>query len=74
MKIELLHSEGCLGAEPTRSLVEQKLSALAPHERLDVRLIESDDQALAEGFLGSPSVRIDGRDLEQRLDQPTGLT
>jgi hypothetical protein len=74
MKIELLHSEGCPGAEPTRSLIEQKLSTLAPNGRLEVRLIESDEQALVEGFSGSPSVRIDGRDLEGRLDQPAGLT
>jgi hypothetical protein len=41
-------------------------------ETIEVRQIETDEQAREEGFLGSPTIRVDGRDLEERSgERPT---
>ena len=66
MRIELLLSPGCGNAESTRTLVEDKLRWLAPGAPLESVRIEDELQAQRAGFLGSPSVRIDGHDLEGR--------
>jgi hypothetical protein len=40
-----------------------------------VREVDSDEQARAEGFAGSPTIRIDGRDIQPPPPhEPTGLT
>ena len=41
---------------------------------VNLRLIASHEQALAEGFRGSPSFLVDGRDLFADHDAPVGLT
>lgn len=64
MKVEVLYFDGCPNAE-----------ALVPHLRellascgiaANVELVEIEDLAAAERgrFLGSPTVRIDGKDVE----------
>jgi hypothetical protein len=39
-----------------------------------VREIETEQGASAAGFVGSPTVRIDGRDVQPPGEEPTGLT
>ena len=40
-----------------------------------MREVDSEEQARAEGFVGSPTIRIDGRDIQPPPPQePTGLT
>lgn len=39
-----------------------------------VREIKTDETAAAEGFVGSPTIRIEGRDVQPPQDEPTGLT
>ncbi len=41
---------------------------------LEVREIRTDEDAAHEGFVGSPTIRIDGRDLQPPGDEPIGLT
>ncbi len=64
MKIELLIFEGCPHAPPARALLGEVLAALCP----DAAVLEVDVAtpalAAAQGFWGSPSIRVDGRDLE----------
>ncbi|HTQ67399.1 MAG TPA: hypothetical protein VMI13_01780 [Solirubrobacteraceae bacterium] len=40
---------------------------------MTVREVGSDEQARVEGFIGSPTIRIDGRDIQPPQDEPTGL-
>jgi hypothetical protein len=52
------------------ALVEAGLDPAA----IESREITSDEQAAAEGFIGSPTIRIDGRDLvAPEAGEPTGL-
>src|SRR5687768_8403946 len=73
MKIELLWWRGCPSWERAGELVREQmeLAGVAPGS-LEVREIRS--AADAEGFPGSPTIRVDGRDIEDPGDQPGGLT
>jgi hypothetical protein len=67
--VELLYFEGCPNHDAARDLVER----IAAEETvtLDLRLIEviSPEDAEERRFLGSPSVRIDGHDVEPGADE-----
>ena len=42
---------------------------------ITVRELDSDEQAKTEGFVGSPTIRVDGRDIQPPpAGEPTGLT
>lgn len=41
---------------------------------VDMREIETDDEAERAGFVGSPTILIDGVDLVAPADEPTGLS
>lgn len=72
MKVELLYFEGCPHLPEARARLEQVLAALAPTaERVDLR-VETPEDARRLGFLGSPSIRVDGVDLEGRRADPDG--
>jgi hypothetical protein len=64
MKVELLWWEGC----PSHPRALDELRSILSSERLDpdaveLREVESDEQAERERFPGSPTIRIDGRDV-----------
>jgi hypothetical protein len=75
-RVEFLWWEGC----PSHERALAQLRTAMAHEGLDpaaieVREIESEDDAAAESFPGSPTIRIDGRDLQAPHDDATvGLT
>ena len=46
---------------------------LDPHGVI-VREVASDEQAAGEGFVGSPTIRIDGADLQPPDEPATGLS
>ena len=76
MTVELLWWEGCPSYE--RALAD--LRAALEEEGLDpgsvqVRHVDSDEQAEREGFPGSPTIRIDGEDIVPPGEgEPIGLT
>lgn len=66
MKIEFLYFEDCPGHEPALSLLERILSesgAEVPIEKIE---ITTQEFAIQHRFLGSPSIRINGKDIEGR--------
>jgi hypothetical protein len=71
-RVEILYFEGCPNYEPARALVERLARQL--HVEAEIELVEvaDPDAAVALGFLGSPTVRVDGVDVEpgaeDRLD------
>lgn len=64
MRVEILYFEGCPHHGPTLELTHQVVALLGV--QADVREVEVRDQEDAERlrFLGSPSVRVDGVDIE----------
>ena len=76
MRVELLWWEGC----PSYPQALDELKAVLRAEGLDpdavqVREVESDEQAERERFPGSPTIRVDGDDLlPPGGGSPVGLT
>jgi hypothetical protein len=67
--------EGCPSWERAIEIVREAMSAqgLDP-ESLTVTEIETDADAERESFVGSPTIRIDGRDFQPPTeDEPVGL-
>ncbi len=64
MKIEFLYFENCPGHESALSLLEQIL--LENDTTVAIKKIEvtSPELAIQHRFLGSPSIRINGKDIE----------
>ena len=64
MRVEVLYFKGCPNHVPTVERIRDTLRGMGLHD--DVREIEVDthEKAEASGFLGSPSVRINGVDIE----------
>ncbi len=62
--IQVLYFEGCPNLEPTLSLANEVLRQL--ELSADVREVEvrTPEDAERLRFLGSPSVRVDGKDIE----------
>ena len=67
--VELLYFEGCPNHHAARQLVER--IAIEEGAVADVRLVEvsSHEEAEALRFLGSPTVRVNGRDVEPGADE-----
>ena len=63
-RIELLYFEGCPHAEPARVLLREVVQRLIPASEIDEIDVSTAEQARSIGFLGSPSIRLEGRDLE----------
>jgi hypothetical protein len=71
MRIELLYFRGCPHHEPTIALVRQVLreeGITAEIQGIEVRDLEEAERL---HFLGSPSVRVDGVDIEHSAAQRT---
>jgi arsenate reductase len=70
-RVEVQVFDGCPHAEPALELARRVVDRLVPGgvvERVDV---DTEEKARATGFLGSPSIRIDGVDVEG-LTTPEG--
>lgn len=74
-RVELLWWSGCPSWEEAVSIVRTEMAAagLDP-EALEVREVRSDEEAESERFVGSPTIRIDGHDVQDPGDEPLGLT
>lgn len=74
-RVELLWWLGCPSWEEARQLVREEMAAagLDPEE-LEVREVNTDEAAEREGFVGSPTIRVDGRDIQDPGAEPIGLS
>ena len=73
MHVELLTVPGCPHAVPTHKLLNAVLARLARGASVVQTEIRTTAQAEQLGFLGSPSLRIDGLDIEGRHSEPASL-
>jgi len=74
MKVELLYFDGCPSWEATDLALREALQRLG---RTDVTIdrvrVETPQEAEARGFVGSPTVLIDGRDPFPVGEEKVGL-
>jgi arsenate reductase (thioredoxin) len=66
MQVEVLVFEGCPHAGEAMALVREAASRLASGASVDRVDVDTPEKAAALGFLGSPSVRVNGEDIERR--------
>jgi hypothetical protein len=73
--VEVLWWRECPSWERAIELVREEMaSAGLEPDALRVTEIETEDDARREGFVGSPTVRVDGADILPTGDEPAGLT
>ena len=74
-KVELLWWEGCPSWEQALADLRDEMSAVGlDPASVEVREVHTDEDATREGFVGSPTIRVDGRDLQPPDGAPSGLT
>jgi hypothetical protein len=72
--VELLWWEGCPSTEEALTILREEMAALGlDPERIDVREIATDADAQREAFAGSPTIRVDGTDVQPVPHEPIGL-
>jgi hypothetical protein len=71
--VEVLIVPGCPGAKLALARVQEAAEALGVHTNLRLMTVEQETEATALGFVGSPTVRVDGRDVEDVAGRPVGL-
>ena len=70
LKIEFLYFENCPGHKPALSLLEQILLEKDIEASIEKIEVTSPEFAVQQHFLGSPSIRINGVDLEGLEEAP----
>ncbi|HMC06044.1 MAG TPA: hypothetical protein VKG89_01490 [Solirubrobacterales bacterium] len=74
-KVEFLWWEGCPSSDDALALLREEMTALGLDPRsVEVRELRTDGDAERHGFVGSPTIRIDGVDVQAPGDEPVGLT
>jgi hypothetical protein len=69
MNVELLWWEGCPSTEPALAAVREALAELGlSGVEVRMREIATEDDARDAGFVGSPTILIDGKDLVPAAD------
>jgi hypothetical protein len=63
MRVELLWWEGCPSHPETLADLRRSLTEEGVEAEVEMVEVESDEQARAERFPGSPTIRIDGEDI-----------
>jgi len=64
VRIELLYVDGCPGHEALLPRLRALLDQAGVRAPVELRRVASEDDARQERFLGSPTLRIDGADIE----------
>jgi hypothetical protein len=73
--IELLYWDGCPSYPEARELLEEVLAARGVKADIRMTHVATDAEAKARRFPGSPTIRIDGRDVDDRgASAPPSLT
>lgn len=73
MKIEVLYVPGCPHYEPAVERLEKVLAAEAVEDEIETVAVTTLAEARALLFPGSPTVRVNGRDVEPNQALPAGL-
>ncbi len=72
--VELLWWRDCPSWEEALAILREEAEAIGiDQEVIRVREVRTDRDADRERFVGSPTIRIDGRDIDPPRDEPIGL-
>jgi hypothetical protein len=68
-RVEILYLEGCPHHEPARMIVERLARQLQIEPEIRLVEVADPDAAVELRFLGSPTVRVDGVDVEPGAEE-----
>jgi hypothetical protein len=71
VRVEILARRDCPARDLAISLVDEAIFATGVPARVEVIDVVTEDQARRRRFLGSPTVRVDGRDVDPWADGHT---
>lgn len=71
IRIEVLYFDGCPNHEPLLDRLRETLAASGVSAAIDLRRIADEAEAQRERFIGSPTIRIDGQDIEPGANERT---
>jgi hypothetical protein len=71
VRVEILARRDCPARDLAISLVDEAIFATGVPARVEVIDVVTEDQARRRRFLGSPTVRVDGRDVDPRAEGRT---
>ena len=69
--VEILHTRGCGNWQAARDAVYCVAEELGAAVTIDETLVDSLDDAEARRFVGSPTVRVRGHDVQTEAEQRT---
>ena len=68
LKVQLLHTESCHSYQEALVGIKEALKELGLSAELEVILMDSPEKARDYKFLGSPTIKINGLDMEPELE------
>jgi hypothetical protein len=68
-RVEILYFEGCPNHEPARALVERLARELRLEPEIELIEVADPEAAVALRFLGSPTVRVNGVDVQPGAEE-----
>jgi hypothetical protein len=68
-QVEILYFEGCPNRDRARAAVERVAAELRVEPAIELVEVVDRDSATELRFLGSPTVRVDGQDVEPGADE-----
>lgn len=71
--IEFLYSEDCPSHERALTLLESVVREEGVEARIHIQKIETEEEAELERFPGSPTIRVNGFDIDDNPSLPIGL-
>ncbi len=73
--VEFLWWSGCPSWKRALARLREEMTALElDPESIELREVDTDEAAASEGFVGSPTIRVNGRDVQAPDHEPTGLS
>lgn len=74
-RVEFLWWNGCPSWERALARLREEMVVLGLDPgAVEVQEVDTDEAAERESFVGSPTIRIDGRDVQPTAEHPVGLT
>lgn len=74
LNIQLLHSESCHSYQKALAEIYKARDEFGLMAEVEVILVDSQEKALDYKFLGSPTIKINGTDLEPELEATGNFT
>jgi hypothetical protein len=71
--VELWYVDGCAHYEALGAHLDDLLRRAGVHAHVRLRNVADESAAVRERFLGSPTVRVDGHDVEPGADERTAF-